>query len=232
MLLCTVVMYSQKKRNGTIYKEHPVIKVVEDMQKAFVKGDSAVVASYLADDFKSWNGFNDNPDAKLMTKADFSGSLIGWSKNVEYFDISRFPGAYPDVLEYDESGTWVQIWDILSGMEKRTGMDMTMPVHRLYMVNKDNKIASVINYLDQSKFMGMRQAMDTRPNGTIYDQHTNINTVRKMLGALVHGDVDKGFSYFTDDASFSNLDMPMGESNTVAKEKEGFQNMILRIGIS
>ena len=226
MLLCTVVMYSQKKKNGTIYKEHPAIKVVEDMQKAFVKGDSAAVASYLADDFKGWNGFNDNPDAKPMTKANFAGNAIGWNKYVDYFNISRFPGAYPDALEYDKEGTWVQTWDILSGMEKRTGMDMTMPIHRLYVVNKDNKIASMINYFDESKFMGMREAMDVRPNGTIYDQHTNINTVRKMLGALAHGDVDKGFSYFTDDARFSNLDMPMGETHTVAEEKEGFKNML------
>ena len=47
-----------------------------------------------------------------------------------------------------------------------------------------------------------------------------------MVAALEHGDADKAFSYFTEDARFSNLDMPRGETSTLTEEKEGFNNML------
>mgnify|MGYP003673599548 CR=1 FL=1 len=54
--LCISATYAQKKTNGTVYIDHPAIKVIDAMTEAFVKGDSTKVASYLADDFKSYNG--------------------------------------------------------------------------------------------------------------------------------------------------------------------------------
>ncbi len=68
MMLFTIITYSQKKKNGTIYSEHPAINVVEDFQKAFVSGDADKVMSYLADDYKWWNGTNSNKDASLALK--------------------------------------------------------------------------------------------------------------------------------------------------------------------
>ena len=59
MMIFSVVMFSQKKKNGTIYKEHPAIAVVEAMQQAFIKGDTATVSSYLADNFRAMNGMKD-----------------------------------------------------------------------------------------------------------------------------------------------------------------------------
>jgi hypothetical protein len=47
-----------------------------------------------------------------------------------------------------------------------------------------------------------------------------------MMAALEHSDVEKGFSFFSENARFTNLDMEPGESITLAEEKEGFSNMI------
>ena len=71
IMFLTVFAYSQKKKNGTIYKEHPAIDVVEAMLKAFVEGDEAKVADFLADDFKSYNGSETNKEAKAGTKDNF-----------------------------------------------------------------------------------------------------------------------------------------------------------------
>ena len=38
MMALTAIAFAQKDKNGTIYKEHPAIKVVEDMQQAFING--------------------------------------------------------------------------------------------------------------------------------------------------------------------------------------------------
>ena len=65
--MITIGAYSQKEKNGTIYKEHPAIAVVENMQQALVSGDTIALASYLADDFKGFNGVGTNKDAKGWT---------------------------------------------------------------------------------------------------------------------------------------------------------------------
>ena len=46
------------------------------------------------------------------------------------------------------------------------------------------------------------------------------------MAALENSDADKAFSFFTEDATFTNLDMADGESNTVAEEKEAFLGML------
>jgi len=227
MMMFSIIMFPQTKKNGTIYSEHPAIGVVEAMQQAFIKGDTIALASYVTDDFRAFNGTNNNPDAKGATKQSLINQSKWWHKNVVYTSIARQGQAYPDVLEYKESGTWVQTWDMLKGVHDETGVTLDMPIHRLFVVDKDNKIKTMITYNDGWVWRGFRESQQgTRTNGTIYNHHDNINKVLRMMAALANNDVDKGFSYFTDDATFTNLDMGDGESHTVAQEKEGFKNML------
>ena len=226
MMIFSVVMYSQKKKNGTIYSEHPAITAVEAMQQAFIKGDTTTVASYLTDDFKAYDGEGDNPDDKGIDKKAFLQRSAYWSKHVAYSSISRQGKAYPDALEYKESGIWVQTWDYIRGVHEETGVKIDMPVHRLYVVDKDNKIKTAITYSDGTVFENLRMSFKPRTNGTIYNHHENINKVLRMMGAFEHGDLDKAYSYFTDDAVITNLDMKPGESHTVTQEKEAFEKML------
>jgi hypothetical protein len=227
MMIFTIVMFSQKEKNGTIYKDHPAITMVEAMQQAFIKGDTTTVASYLADNFTAINGMNNNPDAKGADKKSYLNQSIFWSKNLAYLSLTRHGAAYPDALEYKgDDGLWVQTWDYLRGVHDETGVKIDMPVHRLFVVNKDNKISRVITYDDGTIFDNLRESFALRTNGTIYNHHDNINKVIRMMAALEHNDVEKGFSFFSENARFTNLDMEPGESITLAEEKEGFSNMI------
>jgi len=226
MMIFSVVMYSQKKKNGTVYNEHPAIDLAESMQQAFVKGDTITLANCLADDFRAFNGMNSNPDAKGATKQNIINQSKWWSKNIAYFSISRTKGASPDALKYDDGdGLWVQTWDNMRGVHDETGVKLDMPIHRMFFVNKDNKITTMITYDDRSIFDEVGQSFDARTNGKIYNHHDNINKVLRMMTALEHSDVDKAFSYFTENARFTNLDLPDGEFNTLTQEKEGFQDM-------
>lgn len=225
-MLFTVFMYSQKKKNGKIYSEHPAITVVEEMQQAFIKGDTTALKGYLHDDFKAFNGMNDNPDYKGSTKENLLNQSIFWVNNASYLSIERTKDAYPDALEYDKSDVWVQTWDQLKGVHNETGVKLNMPIHRLFRVDKDNKIMTMITYDDGTVFDELRSSFVTRRNGTIYNHHENINKVRRMVAALEHGDVDKAFSYFTEKARFTNLDMKDGEYHTLEEEMEGFKNML------
>lgn len=40
----------KRKKNGTVYNEHPAIETVNAMQEAWIAGDDAKVATFLADD--------------------------------------------------------------------------------------------------------------------------------------------------------------------------------------
>jgi hypothetical protein len=196
------------------------------MQQAFIKGDTIALASYLADDFRTMNGFNSNPDNKGGTKQNMINQSKWWNKNFAYLSIERSGGAYPDALEYKDGGLWVQTWDFLRGVHEETGTKIDMQLHRLFLIDDNNKIKTMINYGDGWVWKGLSERRSTRTNGTIYDQHENINKVLRMMGALEHGDVDKAFSFFTENARFTNLDMEDDEFHTVTEEKAAFLGML------
>ncbi|NNK83819.1 MAG: SnoaL-like domain-containing protein [Flavobacteriaceae bacterium] len=226
MLFFTCMIYSQKSKSGAVYNEHPAIDLVEAMQQAYVKADTIALAKYLADDFKSYNGFNANPDAKGTTKENLINQSKWWNKNIAYLSISRSNGAYPDAVEYKDGELWVHTWDNMRGVHDETGVKIDMPIHRLFVVNKDNKIKTMISYEDGRKYNNVGDSFTTRTNGTIYNHHENINKVLRMMAALEHGDIDKAFSFFNEKARFSNLDMEDGKYNSVKEEKEGFKKML------
>ena len=226
MMMFTVIGYSQKKKSGTVYSEHPAINAVEAMVQAWVAGDADKVASYLSNDFKAFQGTSINKDSKGQTRENFLNGVKNFHKNFAYISITRSPGASPDALEYKDDVLWVQTWDHFKAVHNKTGVKVDMPMHRMYGINKDGKIGLMLTYDNDLPWAEMRRGYAPRTNGVLYDQHENINKVRRMMAALEHGDVDKGFSFFKEDAQFSNLDMPRGESVTLAEEKEGFMNML------
>jgi len=227
MLLISSIMYSQKSKNGTVYNEHPAIDAVESMMQAFYAGDADKVATYLADDFKSYQGTNTNKDAKGRDKEWFLGASKWVKENWSYISNKRSSGAYPDAIEYKgDDGLWVQTWDQFKALDNASGVTLDMPIHRLYKMTSDNKIQTMIIYDNDLPWAERRRSFAPRTNGTIYNNHDNINTVRLMMGALANSDPDKAFSYFTEDAKFTNLDMARDESHTVAEEKEMFNGLI------
>lgn len=222
MMLIASIAYSQKK-NGSIYIEHPAINVVEDMTKAFVNGDSLKVASYLADDFMAYNGVSINPNDKGQDKKTFSNAAKGWNDALDYFSITRSPGAYPDALEYKDNNQkdvmWVQTWEDMKGVHKKTGVKINQPMHRLFVVNKNNKIQTIISYGNANIGSEISQSYSERKNGTIYNHHENINTVRKMMYAIENNDWEKAYSFYDKDAQFVDSSSPTMESISLTEQK-------------
>jgi len=229
MMMIAFISYSQKK-NGTVFIEHPAIDAVEAMTAAFVSGDSAKVASYLDDDFKSFNGVGTRVNDEGQNKAAFTRSVSGWNNALDYFSITRSKGAYPDAIEYKEDNqknvVWVQTWEDLKGVHKKTGVKVNMPMHKLYVVNKDNKILTVINYNNESIFDEIGASYGNRTNGTIYNHHDNINTVRNAMYAFENLDIDKCLSYYSENASFRSINQEVGKWNTKAEVKPMWQKFL------
>lgn len=225
VILISSVSFSQAKKNGTVYNEHPAIDAVESMIAAFVAGDTDKVATYLTDDFKAWNGVSTNKDAKGATKENFVNRAKFWKNNVSYFSVERSNGAYPDAIEYkdqdNEDVVWVQTWVDIKGVHNESGVKMDMPAHRLYVVDKNNKIKTMIYYENESVFDELGDSYSARENGKIYNQHEYINSVRRMVHAYEHKDFETAYSFFDEKARFSNINMPVGESYGMEENKEG-----------
>lgn len=208
LMVVTCITYAQKKTNGTIFVEHPAIKTVEAMTQAFVSGDTDKVSSYLADDFKSYNGTSINKEDKGQDKAAFLKSVKTWKDNIDYFSIGRSKGAYPDALEYKDENAkdvvWVQTWEDVKGVQNKTGVKIDMPMHRLYTVDKNNKIKTMITYSTSKIGDEIGASYADRKNGTIYNHHENINSVRKMIHTFENKDYDKAYSFYDEKAMFSD----------------------------
>lgn len=225
LLLVVALGYSQKKKNGTVYLEHPAIETVNAMQQAWMAGDDTKVATYLADDFKSYYGSSINKDNEGRDKESFLELVRSISEDFAYVSLQSTKGAYPDAIEYKESGTWVQTWDHMKGVHNETGVKLDMPFHRLYKLNKDGKIEVIINYYQNRIFWEIGRSHNDRENGTIYNNHDNINAVRRMMAAFENNDLEKAYSYFTEDCRFNSLELPVGETLSLDDVKARNQTM-------
>jgi len=213
-------LLAQKEKNGTVYKEHPGIVLVETLGKAIVDGDIEKLSSMLDDDFRIRNGTGLNKDFEGWNKQQFINNAKWWSSDFDYLSITRDKPAYPDAIEYKESGIWVQTWERLYAVNKKTGVKVDMPFHRLYRLNKDSdKVLGIFEYNNQNVFNAINDNYYSRENGTIYINHENINTIRKMVYAFENGDREKGWSYFSENGRFYDINLPWGESMSFEEAK-------------
>lgn len=231
LMVCTIITYSQKKKNGTIYNEHPAIDAVEALNKAFVDGDADAVANLLTDDYKWWNGTTANKDAKPGTKKGSINNVKWWKENMTYVSFDQSSNSYPDAIEYkdedEKDWIWVQTWNDLKGVHNKTGVKIDAPVHRLYRVNSDNKINMIINYSNGRVWQEVRESHVNRKNGSVYNRHEYINKVRLLMVALEHQDMDKFYSFFDEKATFRNVHMPVGsKAMTLEEDKEAMKSMM------
>jgi len=226
LVLCVSQGIAQKKKNGTIYLEHPAIDIVNDMLDAYIAGDHEKVASYLADDFRSYNGSGRNPDAKGRTKEWFVNSVKWMKDNLSYLSLEPSGAAYPDALEYKDGQVWVQTWNQFKGMHNKTGAKLNTPFHRMVKFNADNKITTIINYSNDRVWLEINLSDEVRTNGTLYNHHDNINSVRIMMNAFENNDLDKAYSFFHENARFNSLESPVGETWSLEQVKERNKQMI------
>lgn len=221
-MLCTFISFAQKK-NGTVYIEHPAIDVVQEFVKAIVAGDETKMASYLTDDFKGYNGTTKRMSKEGMDKETFIKNQMIYFNQLDYFALETMPDTYPDAIEYKKDNkddvVWVQTWDVLKGVQKNTGVKIDAAAHRLYKLNKDNKINMIIGYSNQGVILEIQASFSNRTNGKIYNHHENINTVRKGMYAFENKEIDKVLSFYSDDAIFSNIHQERGKFNTKAEIK-------------
>lgn len=213
-------VFAQKKENGKVFIEHPAITTVNNFTKSSLAGDKTKMASYLTDDFKYYNGTSNRPNDQGLDKEAFLNNQMRYHDELDYYSIEAYPGSYPDAIEYKKDNkndeVWVQTWDLIKGVHKATGVKIDAAAHRMFVLTKDNKIKTIINYNNTDVLTEIGRSFADRTNGKIYDHHENINTVRKAMYAFEKGDLDKTLSYYSDDVKFYDINDPF---DTPAKSK-------------
>ncbi|MGV6845508.1 MAG: nuclear transport factor 2 family protein [Lutibacter sp.] len=224
MILASCNVFAQIKKNGTIYIKHPAINIVENMIHAMVKGDTTKVSSYLSDNFKAFYGSNTDKMNLGTDKNSFLKQVNNWHQQINYFTVKRTNGAYPDALEYkdgeNDNVIWVQTWNHFKGVHKKTGVKIDMPFHRLFVVDKQNKITVMISYYNAEIGTEIQNSFNNRTNGTIYNHHPYINTVRKMMHAFEFNDLELAYSFFVKQVRFRDVTTPIGKFRTLDEEKK------------
>ena len=82
------------------------------------------------------------------------------------------------------------------------------------------KIKNIIFYNNGSVIDEIRASFTDRKNGTIYNHHDNINTVRKVMYAFENEDLDKAYTFYDENAKFLDSSSPTFESTSFADQKE------------
>ncbi|WP_179005090.1 nuclear transport factor 2 family protein [Winogradskyella forsetii] len=229
-LMLSMFISNAQKKNGTVYIEHPAIEAVEAFVDASVAGDKEKMATYLTEDFKAYNGTSNRKNDEGMDKEAFLNNQMTYFNQLDYYDRATYPGAYPDAIEYKKDNendeVWVQTWDVLKGVQKDTGVKIDAAAHRLYTLTKDNKIKMIISYGNDTVLNEIRSSFTVRKNGTIYNHHDNINTIRKAMYAFENADIEKCLSYYSEDATFYDINTTFGKSSTKSETRANWKQFL------
>jgi hypothetical protein len=224
LMMLPFIGFSQKKENGKIYIEHPALNVVDAFTKAMVSGDTTAMSKMMTNDFKAYYPVVATPFDESTNKAGFLRNAFNRFMQFDYYSIKTMDGAYPDALEYvkdlsDNNAVTVNTWDIMKGVHKKTGVKLNMYLHRIFDLTKDNKIRRIASYTNPEVGNEINRSASERKNGTIYNQHQNINKLRLMMAAAEHGDWDKYYSNFDKDATFYDINSTDSKPTSLDVEK-------------
>ena len=176
-----------QKKSGTVFIEHEAIAKTKALWKAFTAGDKEGYSAMLSDSaVMVFNG-----DRKNRREKEWMVNGVDWfQKNFENLEMVDDKPAYPDAIEYDGSGTWVQDWVVMKGRHRETGINLNHKVHHLYMFDDDGKIRVIFNYSDGEVFDEIRNSQTKKENGKVYINHPYIVKVRKLINAYTDEDID------------------------------------------
>jgi len=209
LVVSSISVFGQKKKNGTVYIDHPAIDIIYQMYDAVNTNNLKALDNLLSDDFKGVWGDEMNKDREPTTKKQFIDNVESWNTKNRYHSLKTANNAYPDAIKYNDENfkdvTLVYCWEAISGVGGMTGVKFSQRRHTQYAVNSDNKISFSRTYMNQMPFVESWRSRSNLSDGKIYSNHPNINTVRKAMHALQYGNMDHFFEAFDENAKFDGL---------------------------
>ena len=223
LFVASTLVFAQKKKNGTIFIEHPGSEIVNEFNKAFVEGDEEKLRSLVTQDFKWWQ--MNAMDPKPLTMKNLINRSTYLSENVIGFSIQDRGSAYSDAMEYGEDNLNVYTYQILKGFDKNTGYKFEIPRNSIFFFSKDGKKINGLSVADsQLKWEKAYDAWQTKKNGTIYKDHSMIATSRLLYAYFALGDIPGMRSLYKENARITDvMNSDMDQYNTVDEEMENLK---------
>jgi hypothetical protein len=143
LLACSAFAQDMQK-NGTIYKAHPYITIVNSSNELFLKQDWDGLTKLYADTAK----FYDPSSPKAISLAD---QKKGWASiYTDWEQITVTKQGYPDGLQYEKDPFTVQSWWGVTAVNKKTKKTAKFSMVQFDEFNKDGKIDLEISYYDEA----------------------------------------------------------------------------------
>jgi hypothetical protein len=130
------------QKNGTIYKEHPYITIINNSNDLFLKQDWDNLGKLYADTAK----FYDPSSPKSYGLAEAKKTWLEIFSNWEQIKVTK--QGYPDGLEYDKDPFTVQSWWIVTAVNKKTKKPVKFYMVQFDEFNKAGKIGIETAYYD------------------------------------------------------------------------------------
>jgi hypothetical protein len=146
-LLACCAFAQTAQKNGTIYKEHPYITIVNNSNDLFLKQDWGGMAKLYADTVKFYDPSSSKPSGLADAKKGWADIYTNWEQ------INVVKQGYPDGLQYDKDPFTVQSWWVITGVNKKTKKSVKVFMVMFDEFNKDGKISREISYYDQTPFI-------------------------------------------------------------------------------
>jgi hypothetical protein len=152
LMACSVSAFAQTiEKNGTIYKQHPLIDVAKTLGELYQKGDADGMAKYYADSAKFLSPGSNKPATLKQAVAVWKQQFEEWS------NIKLTTQGYPDGLDYAKEGFSVQTWFEFSAVNKKTQKAAKTNMVLFLSFNKDGKITSDVIYYDPTPLIAAGQ---------------------------------------------------------------------------
>ena len=140
----------QTRKNGVIYKDHPMIAKARLLYAYLELGDIAAMKSLYAENATISDVMNSEMNATKSVTEEIE-NLKAFFKNYEVINVSE--SGYPDVLEYEgaeDSQTIISWWNITI-KNKKSGTEKEAKHHSQITVNKAGKIVNEQYYFNASQ---------------------------------------------------------------------------------
>ncbi|MDN3549654.1 nuclear transport factor 2 family protein [Mucilaginibacter aquaedulcis] len=144
MLMAGTTFAQDVLKNGTIYKEHPYITIVNNSTELFLKQDWDGLSKLYTDTVKFYDPSSPNKISLADQKKGWADIAAKWEQ------IKVVKVGYPDALEYDHDPFTVQSWWKVTAVNKKTKKTATFHMVQFDEFNKDGKIAVEYAYYDQT----------------------------------------------------------------------------------
>ena len=84
LVVSSISVFGQKKKNGTVYIDHPAIDIIYQMYDAVNTNNLEALDNLLSDDFKGVWGDEMNKDREPTTKKQFIDNVESWNTKNRY----------------------------------------------------------------------------------------------------------------------------------------------------